>query len=82
LIVLPATRIGLLPMVVLSATKGTAKIAAARVARMREEANAAVATAHRAVLQIRTMPQHGVERQLILPNKQNNPIVLVPILAK
>ena len=67
---------------VLSATKGTAKIPTARVARMREEANTAVATSHRAVLQIRTIPQDAVQRQLILPNKQNNPVVLMPIFAK
>jgi hypothetical protein len=67
---------------VLSATKGTAKIPTARVARMREEANTAVATSHRAVLQIRTIQQDAVQRQLILPNKQNNPVVLMPIFAK
>jgi len=35
---------------VLPAAKGAAKILAARIARMREEAYAAVATPHRAVL--------------------------------
>jgi hypothetical protein len=67
---------------VLSATKGATQIPAAGIARMREKANTAVATPHRAVAQIRTIPEDGVERPLILPNKQNNPVVLVPIFAK
>ena len=81
-IVLPATRIGPLATMVLSASKGAAQIPTACIARMREKANAAVATPHRAVLQIRTIPQHGVQRQLILPNTRNNLVVLVPIFAK
>ena len=81
-IVLPATPIGPLPMMVLSAAKGTAQIAAAGIARMREKANTAVATAHRTAAQSGMIPQDDVECQLILPNKRNNPIVLVPILAK
>jgi hypothetical protein len=67
---------------VLSAAEGAAQIPAAGVARMREKANTAVATSHRAVLQVTAIPQGGVQRQLILPDKQNNPVVLVPIFAK
>jgi hypothetical protein len=67
---------------VLPTPKGTAEILAARVAGMSQEAYAAVATPHGAVVQIRTIPQDGVQRQLILPNKRNDPVVLVPILAK
>jgi hypothetical protein len=67
---------------VLSAAKGAAKITAARAARMSEEANAAVATAHGAVLPIRMIAQDGIQRDLILTNKRKNVVVLVPILAK
>lgn len=81
-IVLPATRIGPPATMVLSAAKRATQIPAAGIARMREKANAAVAALHHAVLQIRTIPQHGIQRQLILPDKRNNPVVLVPIFAK
>jgi len=67
---------------VLSTAKGTAKILSARIAGMSEEADPAVAAAHRAVLQIRTTPQDGVQRDLILTNKRLEAVVLVPILAK
>ena len=67
---------------VLSAAKGTAKILPFRVAGMREEANPAVAAPHCAALQIGTIPQGRVERQLILTNKRTGAVVLVPILAK
>ena len=66
----------------LPAAKGAAEIPAARVAGMREEAYAAVATPHRAVLQIRTIPQDGIQQELILTNKRTGAVVLVPILAK
>ncbi len=66
----------------LPAAKGTAKILAARVAGMSEEANPAVAAAYRAVLQIGTIPQDGIQRQLILTNKRKDLAVLVPIFAK
>ena len=79
---LPATLIGALAMVVLPATKGAAKITAARAARMSEEANPAVATAHGAVLPIRTIAQDGIQRELILTNKRKDLVVLMPILAK
>ena len=82
LIVLPAPRVGLLATMVLPAAELAAEIQPARVAGMRKEANPAVAAAHRTVLQIRTIPQHGVQRDLILTNERLGAIVLVPILAK
>jgi hypothetical protein len=82
LIVLPAPRVGTPATVVLSAAKGTAKILSFRIAGMREEANRAVATADRAVLPLRMTPQDGIQRDLILTNKRNDTLVLVPILAK
>ncbi len=82
LIVLPATFIGMLATVMPPAAKGAAKITAARAARMSEEANPAVATAHGAVLPIRTIAQDSIQRELILTNKRKDPVVLMPILAK
>jgi hypothetical protein len=67
---------------VLAAAEVAAQIQPARVARMRKEADPAVAATHRAVLQIRTLPQRGVQRDLILTNERLGAIVLVPILAK
>ncbi len=69
-------------MMVLPAAKWTAEIPAARVAGMSEEAYAAVATPHRAVPQIRTIPQDGIQRELILTDKRISTLVLVPILRK
>ena len=79
---LPTPRVGTLATVVLSAAKGTAKIPPSGVAGMREEANLAVATGDRAVLPLRMTPQDGIQRDLILTNKRNDTLVLVPILAK
>ena len=81
-IVLSAPLIGPLAMMVPPAAKWTAEIAAARVAGMSEEAYAAVATPHRAVPQIRTIPQDGIQRELILTDKRISTLVLVPILRK
>ena len=67
---------------VLPAPKLAAEILAARVPGMREEAYAAVATPRRAVLQVRTIPQDGVQRELILTNKRTGAVVPMPILAK
>ena len=67
---------------VLPAAERAAEIPAIRVAGMREEANPAVAAAYRAVLQARTIAQHGIEGELILTNKRLGAVVLVPILAK
>jgi len=81
-IVLPAAVIGPLATTVLPTAKGAAQVLAARVTGMREEANPTVAAPHRAVLQIRTITQDGIQRDLILTNKRNGAVVLVPILAK
>jgi hypothetical protein len=66
----------------LPAAKGTAEILAARVAGMSEEANPAVAAACRAGLQIRTIAQDGIKRELILTDKRISTLALVPILRK
>jgi hypothetical protein len=67
---------------VLAATEGAAQILTARVAGMREEADPAVPAAHQATGQIGTVPQNGVERDLILTNKRTSAIILMPILGK
>jgi hypothetical protein len=82
LIVLLAPRVAALATMVLSAAEGAAEIQATRVARMRKESNPAVAAAHRAVPQIRAIPQDGIQRDLILTNERLGAIVLLPILAK
>ncbi len=81
-IVLSAPLIGPLATMMLPAAKRTAEIPAARVARMSEEAYAAVATPHRAGLQIGTIPQDGIQCELILTDKRISTLVLVPILRK
>jgi hypothetical protein len=77
-----ATLIGALATAVLPAAKGTAEILSARVAGMSEEADPTVAAPHRAALQIITIPQGGVQRELILTKKRTGAVVLVPIVAK
>jgi hypothetical protein len=72
----------LLAAMVLPAAKGTAKIPAARVAGVRQEANPAVTAPHRAVPQIRTIAQDAIQQQLILTKKRKTPFVLMPIVAK
>ncbi len=67
---------------VLLAAEGTAEIPTTRIAWMRTEANPAVAAAHGAALQISTIPQGRIQRQLILTNKRTGAVVLMPILAK
>jgi len=81
-IVFPAPFIGTLATMMSPAAKGAAEILAARVAGMREEAYAAVAAAHGTGLQIRTIAQDGIKREMILTNKRNDPVVLMPIFAK
>ena len=81
-IVLPAPLVGALPAVVLPAAERAAEIQAARVAGVCQEANAAVAAPHRAVLQVSTIAQDGIQRDLILTNKRIGAVVLMPILAK
>ena len=80
--VLFAPLVATLPAVVRSAAKGTAEILPALVAGMREEADPAVATVYRAVLQTRTNAQGGIQRALILTDKRMSTLVLVPILRK
>jgi hypothetical protein len=82
LIVLPAPRVAALTTMVLLAAEGTAEIPTTRIAWMRTEANPAVAAAHGAALQISTIPQGRIQRQLILTNKRTGAVVLMPILAK
>lgn len=79
---LPATLIGELATIVLPAAERTAEILPARVTGMSKEANPAVAAVYRAVLQIRTIAQDGIQRELILTNKRMSAVGLVPILAK
>lgn len=82
LIVLPATRVGTLATMLSPAAKGATKITAARAARMSKKANSAVTTVHRALSPIRMIAQDGIQRQLILPNKRKDAVVLMPIFAK
>ncbi|MFV1964005.1 MAG: hypothetical protein ACC628_01180, partial [Pirellulaceae bacterium] len=55
----PTTALSRLATMMLPAAQLAAEIHPARVAGMRQEAYATVATLHRAVLQARTMPQDG-----------------------
>jgi hypothetical protein len=82
LIMFSAPLVATLATMVLPAAERTAEIPAASVAGVREEANPAVAAAHRAVAQRRTLPQDGVQSELILTNERLGAVVLVPILAK
>jgi len=67
---------------VLPAAERAAEIPAVPVAGMREEANPALAAAHRAAPQLGTFPQDSVQGELILTNERPGAVVLVPILAK
>ena len=67
---------------VLPAAKLAAEILAAPVAGMSKEANPAVPAAYRAALQVRTIAQDGIQRELILTNKRTGAVVPMPILAK
>ena len=82
LIVLPAPLVAKLATMVLLGSQRDSGDSAGPRCGMRKEANPAVAAAHRAVLQIRTIPQGRIQRQLILTNKRTGAVVLVPILAK
>ncbi len=77
-----APLIGKLATIVHAAAKGTAEIKPVRVAGMREEAYPAVAAPHCTALQIMTIPQGRIQRQLILTNKRTGAVVLMPILAE
>lgn len=65
-----------------SASEGATQIMTSAVAWMREETNATVAASHRAVLQVRTISQQGIESELILLNERTSVIMLVPIFSK
>jgi len=81
-VILPGPLIGTLATMVLSAAERATEIRATRVTGMRQEADPTVAAANRAVLQIRTIAQDGIQRVLILTNKRIGAVVLMPILAK
>ncbi len=81
-IVLSAPLIGAQAAMVLPAAERAAEILTTRVAGMCQEADPAVAAANRAVLQIRTIAQDGIQRALILSNKRKGAVVLVPLFAK
>ena len=82
LVILPGPLIGTLAALLLPAAERTTEILPTCVTRMRQEAYPTVATANRAVLQIRTIAQDGIQRVLVLTNKRIGAVVLVPILAK
>jgi len=67
---------------VLTATELAVEIPPIRVPRMRQEANPTVAAVDRTAIQIGTIAQDGIERDLILPNKRTSAVVLMPIGAK
>ena len=71
-----------LTTMVLAATERATQVLTSCVAGMCEETNPTVAATDRAVHQIRTIAQDGIQRELILTNERKGAIVLVPILAK
>ena len=81
-VALLAPLIAQLATIVQSAAEGTTQIETPRVARMRQEANPAVAAGHGALSPIRTIAQGRIECQLILTNKRADAVILVPIFAK
>jgi hypothetical protein len=66
---------------ILSATKRTAQVLAAGVARMREKADPAVTAANGARLELRMGLEDGIQRQLIFLKQRLRTGVLTPILA-
>lgn len=82
LIVPDAALVGALLSKVVPAAEGTAQILATGVAGIREEAYPAMATAHDATVQVGTVPQNRVQRDVVLTNKRTSAIVLVPSLGK
>ncbi len=73
---------GLLPAMMLAATKRTTQVPPTCVAGMREEPNPAVGAVSDAALKLGMRLQQRVQRGLILPNKRRGAIVLMPIRAK
>jgi hypothetical protein len=80
--VLLAPCVNSLPTVVLTASELTVKIRTIRVPRVRQEANGTVAAVDRTACQIRMIAQDCIQRNLILTNKRESTIVLMPIRAK
>jgi hypothetical protein len=74
--------VGLLAAMMFSAAEGATQINSSRVARMSQKADAAVAAFHRAVPQVRTLPQDGIECCLILTIELISAALLVPILSE
>ncbi len=72
----------LLATMVLTATELAAKVSPIRIPRMRQEANPTVAAGDRTACQTGTIAQDGIQRELILTNKREDAVVLMPILAK
>jgi len=81
-IVLPAPRIGAQAAMVLPAAERAAEIPAMRITGMRQKPDPAVRAENRAVPQLRTIAQDGIQRALILSNKRKGAVVLVPLFAK
>jgi hypothetical protein len=81
-IVFPAPIIAALATMMLPAAERATQILATRVAGMRQKADPAVKAENRAVPQLRTIAQDGIQRALILPNKRKGAVVLVPLFAK
>ena len=81
-IVLPATLVGILATMVLTATELAAKIPPIRVPRMRQKADPTMAAVDRTACQTGMIAQDGIERQLILTNERASAIILMPIVAK
>jgi len=65
-----------------SASEGATQVLTSAVAWMREETNATVTARQRAVQQVRTLRQQGIQSDLILPNERTSAIMLVPIFSK
>ena len=74
--------VGSLTAMLFTAAEGTTQVLTTCIAGMGQETNPTVAADNRAVRQIRTVTQDGVQRELILTNKRTGAVVLMPILAK
>ena len=77
-----APRVRLLATLVLAATEFAAQVPPIRIPRMREEADPTTAAVDRTASQTGMLAQDGIQRQLILTNKQTGTVVLMPIRAK
>lgn len=77
-----AAPVRLLATVVLPTAKGTTQVNAASIAGMGEKPDAAMATGNSTVLKVRIVTQNRVQNDLILTDKRDSAVVLVPILRK